>query len=245
MSVAGTASAVACLEQCKRGFGFSASTGRCMACAAGTFSAGGMAACLTCVALGYGANAYVDARRSSGSSSSSGCIQCGLHSELVPATANTGAGCRRCAEGRFVAVGATACAGCDRVGQYYPINTAATGCVDCPLGTFKRAPADAACTLCPANTYSGGKTALVTACKPCPNGTRHSVNRTVCIACETLVSFNRTLLLFPFVEHFQAGCAVRCKPGVSYQRTNVYAVGGCGDCAAVTSPVGMYKVVAS
>ncbi len=228
MPVAGTASAVACLEQCKRGFGFSASTGRCMACAAGTYSPGGMAPCLTCVALGHGPNAYVDARRSA-----SGCVACGVQAELVPATASTGAGCRRCAEGWFVPPGATACRGCDNVKQYY--SGSGTACVDCPLGTFKRAPADAACTLCPANTYRG-RTAQAT-CTQCPNGTRHSVNRTVCAACAP---WNRTL--FPFVEYYQAGCAVRCKPVVSYQRTNVYAEGGCGDCAAVTSPVGTYKV---
>ena len=225
----------ACIERCKRGFAFVASTGRCLACPAGTFSLGGMAPCLTCAGLGYGPNTYIDPRRSGG------CMECGVPSEVVPATTTSGATCRTCAQGKFVAPGATVCRVCETLGQYYvPMGgsstTAATACQDCSMGTFKTSVTATSCTLCPANTY-GHKRALSTPCLPCANGTRHSVNRTTCVPCAPL---NGTLS--PYVQYYEAGCNIRCTPGVSYLRTNIYAENGCGDCAAVTVPVGAYKV---
>lgn len=270
--VPGSASAFVCIVPCARGTSFDANTiggarSLCTPCPSGTTSLGGLAPCQTCVALGYGPNAYVDTKRGR-------CVPCGARASVVFGFTTTttinagvsvtgsslvvlpssspggggaviGASCKPCPAGQVVPPGSTTCAGC-RAGYYVPAQ--ATECVPCPPGTFyASSSSSASCTPCPVDRYSPREGA--TACLVCPNGTTsasssaslssgatNNYTRTACAPCRPLNS-----TLFPFVQYFQPGCVVRCTPGVSYLRTNLYAVGGCGNCSALAVSIGAYK----
>jgi cysteine-rich repeat protein len=221
-------SASTCVARCKAGYAYSSAAGQCLPCPTGTFSRGGLGACLTCTALGV-PNAYVDARHAG-----VGCVACGLRAERRVTAA--GGGCMACAPGKLVPPGADACQGC-AAGHYVPMGAQVTACAACAPGTFYSSSTTttktASCQLCAVNTYS--QRAASTVCTACAVGTRHTPNRTACAPCPAL---NGTRL--PFVEYFEGGCALRCRPGVGYLRTNPYSAGGCGDCATVKAPVGRF-----
>ena len=222
-----TTATTTCVAQCQRGFQFQSATGYCTACPSNTFSLGGAAVCQTCQALGYGPNAYVDASRA-------GCVACGARAALQPASNGAGASCAACAAGQYVPAGSSFCTGC-ALGQYVPPQ--GTACTACPSGTYMDVRNPSVCVRCPAGAYSSLSGGGATACRLCTNGTFSTANRSACLPCPPI---NATR--FPFVEYFEAGCNVRCRPGVAFLRTNVYADGGCGNCSTVAISVGAYQV---
>jgi cysteine-rich repeat protein len=223
-----SAEAEACVPWCAPGSALTPTTlGRCAPCAAGTFSIGGAGQCVGCTGLGFTANAYVDEKRG-------GCVECGVRAELVPGTATAGATCRACPVGQLVTMGRARCAACVVAGQYAPSGSGTTACARCPAGTYQERVGTGVCALCPANAFNGGTGA--TTCTTCAEGMRHAPNRTVCLRCP---AWNATR--FPYVEYYEAGCGVRCRPGVAYQRANLYAEGGCGECALVGVPIGAFQ----
>jgi len=137
--------------------------------------------------------------------------------------------------------GRSACQGCSEPAYYLPSASSSlssfssSACLPCPAGTYMptTTTTSVTCLLCPENTYTPFNAS--TTCLTCPNGMRPVPNRTACFQCPLI---NTTML--PFVEYFQSGCAIRCKPYVSYMRTNPYIPGGCANCSSLTIPVGVY-----
>ena len=215
----------ACVQSCSPGFKPDG-LGRCLPCPDGTHSAGVQGDCLPCSGLGYGVNSYAaPAHR--------GCVACGT---TAFASSSTGI-CTPCPPGLLVPTGTTVCSTCP-VARYAPAG--ATACAACAQGTYLENAGDLTCTLCPTDTMMMGSGGGRAACIPCPIGQRSTPNRTRCAPCDPI---NQTV--FPYLQYYQAGCAVRCAPGVSFLRTNLYSPGGCAPCAGMRPPVGAYMDGAS
>ena len=211
-----------CVQNCARGTQPDG-LGHCAACPSGKYSLGGQGLCAACSALGFGVNSYAGAR---------GCVQCGT-TAVVSSSSSGGGTCVACAAGLLVVPGTTLCTVCPAA-RYVPAGGSA--CVACMAGTYLELAGDTSCALCPPDTISATVGAASRAtCAPCPVGQRAVANRTRCVPCDPI-----NAATFPFLQYYQAGCAVRCTPGVSYLRTNVYSPGGCASCAGVVAPTGAY-----
>ena len=215
ISAPATAVGFVCVQACKQGFAFSSTIGRCSACAAGLYSSGGLGQCLSCAVLVGDPNSWVDSRR--------GCQVCGSRRMV------SGAACIPCPDGQYVPLGQTKCRYCEAQGYYVPMTSLEAVCTPCAPGTFYDS-SSRQCAVCQGETYSSGSAATV--CKSCSVGFYAAKsNKTSCLPCPPLGLF---------VEYFQPGCSLRCNPSVSYLRTSPYVPGGCGNCSALTPPIGTY-----
>ena len=210
-----------CAERCRPGSAYTAAK-RCVACAAGLYSTGGLGQCVTCSVLVGEPNAWVDARQ--------GCRICGARA----AVSSAASACIPCVSGKYVPAGQTACTTCASAGYFVPPFAPIVKCTPCPAGTFSSSRTQLACTLCHPNTHA----ALLgsTVCADCPVGYLSAYNRSTCTPCATI---NATLM--PFAEYYQRGCAIRCQPVVSYVRISPYSPHGCASCADnIAVPIGRY-----
>ena len=236
-SVAGEGDGVDCCTECRAGYmlppgatqcvlwcrpGTYYTSGGCWPCAAGTFSLGGLAPCLTCVQLGFW-NAYADRLR--------GCVTCDPRT-VVTSSSSGGYACLPCPPGMRVPPRSSVCQPCTPAAYYLP--AAGTACLACPAGTYMDAIASTtSCQTCAPNYVTQAPASTV--CTACAVGTRHNTNHSQCVACPPL---NATLL--PFAVYASAGCGATCRAGVSYARTSPLVPGGCANCSALAVPSGRY-----
>jgi cysteine-rich repeat protein len=208
-----------CISSCKPGQRYNDDVGKCKACEDGKYSNGGLEDCMFCHQLGY-SNSRVDRLR--------GCISCGLRF-----SSGKGTECTPCVGGTFVPPGEIGCQSCPLQGAYYlPDILSATACVACGVGTYGDfSPVGVkTCVQCPRDTYNTMNAS--TTCISCPNGKRSVSNRTICVACPSIVHQH--------TEYFEPGCSIRCKPLESYEKINPYVRDGCAACDSVLLPNGTY-----
>jgi hypothetical protein len=158
-SVAGATLCAFTESSCPAGT-FASPPSSCIACAAGTFSAGGVSPCSSCAAGAY---------------SAAGAASCTFANTSCPAGtyASAPASCLACAAGKFSAGGTSSCFAC-AAGKFS--TGGASSCL-CPAGTYSPT-----CTDCPLQTYASQSGAA--ACSPCPPGLfTHSTRSTSCDSC--------------------------------------------------------------
>lgn len=154
----------------------------CHACAAGSISAAGSAACTPCVAGTYQSGNTCVACAAGTYTAIEGQTSC---TQCIPGTYAAGTGnteCVDCAAGEFAAnPGQAFCDECP-VGQYNAL-TGQSACTDCEAGTFADTTGNTACTACAVGSYQ--ENTGQTGCDACPAGTiAAATGQDHCDACD-------------------------------------------------------------